>query len=261
MPATPPIKFLQADGHRLEYQYFLAKRAGLPTLVFLHQGLGSLALWRDFPAQLAEQTGCAALVYSRYGYGRSDVIHTARKPDFLVHEGRIVLPEILATLGLDDIVLIGHSDGGTIALAYAGNGHPTRGVVVVAPHVRDEPATQEAIRRHLDAWPSGVLRERMARYHDDVDRMFLSWAKVWPSPDNAGWSIEPMLRHITCPLLAIQGIADDHGTMMQIDQIAALACGPVTLEKWPQCGHDPFRDQPERALAVIAAFVMGPVAR
>ncbi|MSQ20506.1 MAG: alpha/beta hydrolase [Betaproteobacteria bacterium] len=255
MTSTPPIRFLQIDGHRLEYQLFPAKRADLPTLVLLHQGLGSLELWRDFPSQVADQTGCAALVYSRYGYGRSEVIHAARKPDFLVHEGAIVLPELIATLGIDGVILIGHSDGGTAALAYAGKGHRARALVVVAPHIRDEAATQDAIQRHLAAWPTGVLRARMARYHDDVDRMFLAWANVWPTPENAGWTIEPLLPNITCPILAIQGADDDHGTMTQIDQIAALARGPVTLEKWPQCGHDPFRDQPDHALTVITAFV------
>jgi pimeloyl-ACP methyl ester carboxylesterase len=255
MTTAPPINFLQADGHRLEYQFFPAKQAGLPTLVFLHQGLGCLAQWRDFPFRLVDQTGCGALVYSRYGYGRSDVIHEARKPDFLIHEGAVVLPEVLASLGLRDVVLIGHSDGGTAALAYAGKGQPARGLVVAAPHVRDEAITQEAIQRHRAAWPTGVLRERMARYHDDVDRMLHSWAEVWLAPENAGWTIEPLLQNITCPVLAIQGTDDEHGTMMQIERIAALAQGAVTLEQWRQCGHDPFRDQPERALAVIAAFI------
>ncbi len=204
---------------------------------------------------LAANTGCPALVYSRYGYGRSEIIQGPREPGFLVEEGAIVLPEILLTLGIDDVILIGHSDGGTAALSYAGKGLPLRALAVVAPHVCDEPATQAAITRHRDAWPTSLMRERMARYHDDADKMFHSWAELWLSARNAGWSIESMLPNVACPVLAIQGVDDDHGTMMQIDRIKALARGPVTLEKLAACGHDPFRDQPQRMLATLTAFV------
>ncbi len=249
------IQFLHAGDHRLEYQLAPPRRAGLPTLVFLHQGLGCLALWRDFPAHLAERTGCGTLAYSRYGYGRSDIVREPRAPDFLVKEGAVVLPEILRCLQLDDLILIGHSDGGTAALAYAGTGHPARVLIVVAPHVRDESITQEAIARHHGAWAASEMRERLARYHDDADRMFHSWADVWLSAGNAGWSIESLLPNVACPLLAIQGVDDDHGTMMQIERIEALARGPVTLEKIAACGHDPFRDQPAHMLRSLAAFI------
>ncbi|MFM9886694.1 MAG: alpha/beta fold hydrolase [Burkholderiales bacterium] len=252
---SPAIHFLHAGGHRLEYQLLPPSRAGLPTLVFLHQGLGCLALWRDFPSQLADRTGCQTLVYSRYGYGGSETIREPRGIDFLVQEGDIVLTEMLQTLGIDDVILIGHSDGGTAALAFAGKGHRARAVVVVAPHVRDERITRDAISRHRDAWPTSVMRERMIRHHLDADSMFNSWVDVWQSDRNVGWSIEPLLPNITCPLLAIQGLDDDHGTMMQIDRINALANGPVMLEKWQGCGHDPFRDQPERMLATLATFI------
>ena len=251
---SPVIQHLNAGGHRLEYQLIAARQAGLPTLVFLHQGLGCLALWRDFPSRLASRSGCRTLVYSRYGYGGSDTVGEPRESDFLIREGDLVLTEVLQALGIDDVILIGHSDGGTAALAFAGKGHRARAIVVVAPHVRDEAITRAAIARHQDAWPTSVMRERMMRYHLDADCMFNSWVAVWQSDHNAGWSIEDLLPNITCPVLAIQGFDDDHGTMMQIDRIKSLAHGPVVLEKWQECGHDPFRDEPERMLATLATF-------
>ncbi len=252
---SPAIQYLHAGGHRLEYQLLPSGRAGLPTLVLLHQGLGCLASWRDFPSRLASRSGCQTLVYSRYGYGGSDIVREPREADFLVREGDIVLTKILQTLRLNDVILIGHSDGGTVALAFAGKGHRARAIAVVAPHVRDEEITREAIKRHREAWPTSVMRKRMMRHHLDAENMFNSWVDAWQSERNAGWSIEDLLPNITCPLLAIQGFEDDHGTMMQIDRIEALAHSPVTLEKWEGCGHDPFRDQPERVLATLAAFI------
>lgn len=223
--------------------------------MLLHQGLGSATMWRDFPARLAERTGCGVLVYSRYGYGKSDVAGGPRPPDFMVVEGAQVLPEVLAQRALDEVILVGHSDGGTAALVYAAHGHPLRAAIVVAPHVRDEEITWRAIAEQRAQWPQSDLRARLARYHRDPDAMFYSWADVWLSPQVRGWSIEPLLPRIRVPLLAIQGERDSHGTMLQIDNIARLTGGPVRLEKLADCGHDPFRDQPERTLELCAAFV------
>lgn len=247
--------FLEAGGHRLEYRWIEPRAAGLPALVWLHQGLGSVEMWRDFPARVAARTGCGTLLYSRHGHGRSDRLQGPRPSDFMEVEGAVVLPEVLRARRLVDVILVGHSDGGTAALVYAAQALPLRSLVVVAPHVRVEELTLGAIRGQLESWPGSVMRERLGRYHDDADGMFNGWAEVWLRLAQAGWSIEPLLPKITCQVLAIQGEDDTHGTMMQIDRIAALARGSVRLEKWPQCGHDPFREQPERMLDTLAAFV------
>lgn len=250
------VRFAVAGGHRLEYRWIAGDRTkGRPVLVFLHQGLGCVSMWRDAPAQLASRTGCPVLVYSRYGYGRSDVVGEPRPTDFMWIEGRDVLPDLLESLGVHDVILVGHSDGGTAALAYLASGHPARAAVVVAPHVFDEEITWRSIARQREAWGKDPLRGRLARYHADVDRMFQSWAEVWLRPDMRGWNMEPSLRAIRCPILAIQGVDDAHGSMAQIDAIARAAGGPVQLEKLAGCGHDPFREQPETVLALCAAFV------
>jgi pimeloyl-ACP methyl ester carboxylesterase len=245
-----------AGGHRLEYRLLPGGGApGRPVLVFLHQGLGCIGMWRDFPAQVAVRTGCAALVYSRYGYGGSDAVAAPRPTDFMIREGRDVLPELLAALALDDVLLVGHSDGATVALAYLAAGHPARAGIVVAPHVFDEARTLDAIESHAATWGSDGLRERLARYHSGVDTMFRSWVDVWRRPAMRGWTMVPSLANIRCPVLAIQGEGDTHGTMAQIDAIAAASGGPVRLEKLADCGHDPFRDQTARMLELCAAFV------
>ena len=245
-----------AGGHRLEYRLLPGDGTrGRPTLVFLHQGLGCIGMWRDFPAQVVERTGCPALVYSRYGYGGSEVVREPRPTDFMIVEGRDVLPELLVALGLDDVLLVGHSDGATVALAYLAAGHPARAGIVVAPHVFDEARTLDAIVDHAAAWGTDGLRERLGRYHADVDAMFRSWADVWRLPAMRGWTMVPSLAGVRVPLLAIQGEGDTHGTMAQIDAIAQASGGPVRVEKLADCGHDPFRDQAARTLDLCAAFI------
>jgi len=212
-------------------------------------------MWRAVPETLARRTGCAALVYSRAGYGWSDPADEPRRPDFMLDEARTVLPALLAKLGLADVILVGHSDGGTIALAYLASGHRARGAIVAAPHVIDEAITWQAIVAQLAQWPDGTLRARLARHHRDADAMFRSWAGVWLAPDFRGWSIAALLPAITVPLLAIQGFDDPCGTMRQIDEIARRAGGPVEIARLERCGHDPFRDQPERTLALAVGFI------
>jgi pimeloyl-ACP methyl ester carboxylesterase len=249
-------RFVDVGGHRLEYELIAARRDRLPALVFLHQGLGSVSMWREAPSRLAERTGCAALVYSRLGYGWSDPPPAPRSPDFMLSEGRAVLPELLEKLGLSDVILVGHSDGGTIALAYLAAGHRARGAILVAPHVFDEEVTRSAIAQQSAEWSDGALRRRLARHHRDPDAMFRSWAEVWLSPGFRGWTIAPLLPAVTEPLLAIQGFDDTHGTMRQVDRIAELARGPVEVKKLEGCGHDPFRDAPEFVLDLCAYFIV-----
>lgn len=249
-------RFATAGGAQLEYRLLPGDGTpGRPMLVFLHQGLGSISMWRDTPEALAARTGCPALVYSRYGHGGSDVLSRPRRPDFMLVEGRDVLPELLAAVGVDDVILVGHSDGATIVLAYLAAGRPARAAIVVAPHVFDEDATWRSIRAQRDAWGTDGLRERLARHHRDVERMFLAWADVWLSPAMRGWTMVPSLAAIRCPVLAMQGVDDTHGTLAQIDAIAAVSGGEVTLEKIEHCGHDPFREQPDAVLDRCVAFI------
>lgn len=229
--------------------------AGAPTLVFLHEGLGSVSMWREFPARLAEHAGCGLLLYSRLGHGNSDAEKLPRPPDFLLTHGRETLPLLLAALGLDDVVLVGHSDGGTIALAYLAAGHTARGAIVAAPHVIDEPVTWRAIAEARARWSDGKLRVRLARHHRDPAAVFEGWTSQWLAPEFRNWSILPLLREVRVPLLAVQGEDDIYGTMRQIDEIASRAAGSVELAKLEACGHDPFREAPRRMLELCAAFV------
>lgn len=248
--------YVTAGGRRLEYRLLPGDGTpGRPVLVFLHQGLGSAAMWRDTPKRLAERTGCPALVYSRYGYGRSDVLDAPRRPDFMIAEGRDVLPEVLEALDLADVLLVGHSDGATVALAYLSAGHAARAAVVAAPHVFDEEATWRAIEAQAGTWGRDGLRERLARYHRDADAMFRGWADVWLRPEMRGWTMVPGLANIRCPLLAVQGVDDGHGTLAQIDAISQVSGGPVEVRKLPDCGHDPFREKPHEMLALCTAFI------
>lgn len=248
--------FATAGGARLAYRLLPGDGiAGRPTLVFLHQGLGSISMWRDFPARLSARTGCPALVYSRYGHGGSDVLAAPRRTDFMQVEGGRVLPELLGVLGLRDVLLVGHSDGATIALHYLAAGHAARAAVVVAPHVFDEETTWRPIERLRAAWGTDGLRERLAKHHRDAERTFMGWADVWLAPGMRGWTMVPALAAIRCPLLAIQGEDDIYGTFAQIDTVAAASGGPVELAKLAACGHDAFRDQPEAVLERCAGFI------
>jgi pimeloyl-ACP methyl ester carboxylesterase len=248
--------YVIAGGRRLEYRMFPGDgAAGRPVLVFLHEGLGSVAQWRDAPAAVAARTGCPALAYSRHGYGQSDPLTAPRPADFMRTEGREVLPEVLRALGLADVLLVGHSDGATIALEYLAAGHPARAAIVLAPHVLDEAQTWRPIEKLVGTWGRDGLRERLARYHRDPDGAFRGWADVWLSPGMRQWDLLPRLAAIRSPILAIQGEDDVYGSMAHVDGIAAASGGPVTVERLAACGHDPFREQPERTLALCAAFI------
>lgn len=239
-------------GHRLEYQF---TGSGAKTLVFLHEGLGSIAQWRDFPAQVAEATGCRALVYDRYGYGQSDVLTEAKVgPDFMHREAREALPALLAALEVKKPVLVGHSDGASIALIHAGH-HPVQGVAVIAPHVFVEPISVQSIEEARRAFETTDLPARLAKYHRDPVKTFHLWNDAWLAPEFRDWNIEDVLPRIRCPLMAIQGEADQYGTLAQLEAIARQAGGPCELVKLPDCGHSPHRDQPGATLAAITRFV------
>ncbi|PKO59529.1 MAG: alpha/beta hydrolase [Betaproteobacteria bacterium HGW-Betaproteobacteria-19] len=230
-------------------------RDDVPAMVFLHEGLGSVSMWRDFPQKVADATGCEAIVYSRVGYGRSDPATRQREVTYLHEEGLAMLPAFVDALGLEQPFLFGHSDGGSIALLCAGGTDVSpSGVIVVAPHVFVEDVTIEGIRQARTLWDTTDLPAKLAKYHNDADTVFRSWQDIWLNPDFRDWNIEDILPAITAPVLAIQGEDDEYATMEQIDRIAAGA-NDVDLVKLADCRHSPHKDQPQAVIEAVAAFV------
>ncbi|MBU2550445.1 MAG: alpha/beta hydrolase [Proteobacteria bacterium] len=236
--------FLEVGGKRLETVWHGPGPDQAPTLVFLHEGLGCVELWRDFPARLSEAAGCGALVYSRLGYGRSDPCDLPRPVDFMHDEGLTVLPGLLDAAGVRECVLIGHSDGGSIALIYAG-GTPApslRGVITEAAHVFCEELTLRSIREAREAFREGELRRRLEKYHgSNTDCAFWGWNGAWLNPDFKAWNIEAFLPGIRAPLLALQGRDDPYGTPAQIESIVRGAGGGAETVLLPGCGHTPHQ--------------------
>ncbi len=247
-------------GHRLEWAWHGPPPGAAPTLVFLHEGLGSVSLWRDFPERAAAATGFGALVYSRWGYGRSDPVTPPRPLRYMHDEGLVALPELLGALGVRDAVLFGHSDGASIAIVHAGSGAAplVRAVVLLAPHVFAEDLSIESIRRAARSYEeSGDLRARLARHHDDPDGAFWGWNRAWLDPDFRRWNLEEFLPRIRVPVLVVQGADDEYGTVRQLQAIEAGCAGPVRALILERCGHSPHRDQPEKTLEALVAFTRG----
>jgi len=252
------MPFVTAAGRRLEYKRIDADARvskPVPTLVFLHEGLGSITQWRDFPDKVVAATGCPALVYARYGYGQSDVLREPRKPDFMHDEALVALPQVLAALGIAEPILIGHSDGASISLIHAGAGNPVAGVVVEAPHVFVEEHGMAGIVAAKEAFETTELPEKLGKHHRDAAKTFHGWNDVWLSNDFRRWNIEASLPGIRCPVMAIQGADDAYGTFAQLDAIARQVSGPCELVKLPDCGHTPHKEQPEKTLAAVTRFV------
>ena len=244
------------EGQRLEVERIVAPRQGMPTLVFLHEGLGSVALWRDFPVKLAARTGAAALVYSRRGYGKSDRLAAPRKVGYMHYEALVVLPALLRGLGIADPILIGHSDGASIALIHAGSGRgPVRALVLEAPHVFVEDVTVASIQEAKAAYRATDLPDRLARHHDDPDHAFWSWNDIWLDPAFRVWNIEASLPGVRCPVLAIQGADDEYGTLAQLDAVERGVSGPFERLVLANCKHSPHRDQEAATLDAMTRFI------
>jgi pimeloyl-ACP methyl ester carboxylesterase len=238
---------------RVEYQHITGDPQ-LPTLVMLHEGLGSVSMWKDFPQRLAKVTRSSVVAYSRHGYGRSAPLQAARSVEYMHDEALIVLPQFLDALGIVNPILFGHSDGGSIALIHAGgSGRKVAGIVALAPHVFVEEISVTSIAAAKIAYETTDLRERLARYHDDVDGAFWGWNNVWLSPAFRAWNIGLYLPHIQSSVLAMQGAQDEYGTMEQIDRISR-ATPNVELSKLDNCGHSPHRDQPDTVLAEVSKW-------
>jgi pimeloyl-ACP methyl ester carboxylesterase len=226
---------------------------GEPALVFLHEGLGSVALWRDFPARLAQATGRRALLYSRAGHGHSPLPDADRAPRFMHDEALDVLPGLLEEAGIREPILVGHSDGASIALIHASR-HPVSGLVLLAPHVFVEDISVASIAEARDTFESTDLRDRMARYHDDPERTFRLWNDVWLAPEFRDWNIEDVLPGVTAPALLIQGEHDQYGTLAQVEAVRRGVSGPAELVIL-DCRHAPHLEAPEETLAAAARFV------
>jgi pimeloyl-ACP methyl ester carboxylesterase len=249
------ISTVEAGGHRLEVERISVASAGRPLLVLLHEGLGSVAMWRDFPGRLAHAANCDAIVYSRAGYGASDPAALPRPLTYMHDEARVVLPQLLDRLGIARPLLVGHSDGASIALIHAGAGiRPVQAVVAMAPHVMVEDLSIASIEAARVAYETTDLRDRLSRYHRDVDNAFRGWNGAWLDPGFRAWNIESHLPGIRCPVLAIQGEDDEYGTMEQVRRIAAAVPDTEVLAL-SDCRHSPHRDQPDAVIDAITRFV------
>jgi pimeloyl-ACP methyl ester carboxylesterase len=243
------------DGRRLETLRIPALRAELPAIVMLHEGLGSVSHWKDFPLWLAEQTGAEVFVYSRHGHGNSQALDAPRPVSYMHYEAQIVLPEILRLAEIKRPVLLGHSDGASIAIIYAGT-FPERlaGIVLEAPHVFVEDITVQSITQAKVLYETTDLAAKLGRYHANPDSLFWGWNNIWLDPEFRDWNIEAYLDKIRCPVLVLQGAQDEYGTIRQIDAIRAR----VPSAEWmilENCKHAPHRDQPDLVLQQIGAFL------
>ena len=246
---------------RLEHRWVARERADRPLIVFLHEGLGSVSMWRDAPDRICAAAGARGLVWSRPGYGGSTPRADGERwqPDFMHRQAHEVLPAFLEAVGVDAQAqppwLLGHSDGGSIALLHAAR-FPQRvaGLVVLAPHILVEDLSIASIERARAAYATTDLRQRLARHHADPDSAFRGWNDIWLDPAFRAWSIESELPAITCPVLAVQGLDDEYGTLEQIRGIARRLPRTELLEL-PACGHSPHRDQPEALERAVAGFL------
>jgi len=256
------MDFLTVQSRRIEFVRLKANKTdknantNTPTIVMLHEGLGSIAMWRDFPQQVADATGCEVLLYSRYGYGKSDPIEKSHTADFMHKEALESLPDLLDQLNIRKPILFGHSDGGSIALIHAGGARcDLTGVIVLAPHVLVETLSITSIAAAKEAYLNSNLFEKLSKYHDNVDSAFWGWNDIWLHSEFLNWNIEEYLSTIVCPVLAIQGIDDEYGTMEQVD-IISRKVKDVELLKLPQCRHSPHNDQLQAVLKAVATFVL-----
>ncbi len=251
-----PRSTASIGGVDLEYALVNGDRSK-PTLVFLHEGLGSISTWRDFPSNVCARTNSPGLMYSRYGNGFSTVLDRARRPEYMHEEALQALPALLDALRIESTVLIGHSDGASIALLYAAE-YPrgVAGLVLEAPHVFVEEISVRSIAAIRSQYEYGPLRDRLARHHSNADSTFYGWNDVWLSPEFTSWNIEPAVNRITAPMLLLQGRDDEYGTLRQVDAIVRRHRGADSLVL-AKCGHTPHRDRAAFVEATIAHWIVG----
>ncbi len=249
--------FLDLPPLRLEYRMIGPRPDAAPTIVMLHEGLGSAGLWGEFPDKIAAATGAGVFAYSRAGYGKSTGAKLPRTTAFMDEEAREVLPRVLTAIGFRRGILLGHSDGASIATIYAGSveDHRVRGVVLIAPHFFTEEMGLAEIRRARKSFDSGALRERLKPYHADVDTAFRSWNEPWLHPDFQKWDITEALGYIRVPILIVQGENDQYGTLKQVETAREECFCPVEAVVLPGIRHIPYREAPERTVDAVAEFV------
>ena len=257
MPPASEPKYFALPGGRLEYAWTGVAAPGPRALVFLHHALGSVTTWRDFPQRLADATGLPAFNYSRLGHGKSDPADPDRALDYLDHEAFAVLPRILDRARIAEPILVGHSDGATIALLHASmTGSPSRAIVVEAPHIFVEDRTVAGIEAAVIEYQTTKLREKLMRHHGaNTDDVFKAWADTWRKPAFRTWNCEHRLPAIRCPTLLVQGIDDEYGTPLQIERIRDHVSGPVEMALIPACGHFPHQEKADETLAVMTRFI------
>lgn len=250
--------FLPVLGQQLEYRWLGPGPDAAPTVVFLHEGLGSAALWRDLPDRVAAETGCGVVQYSRHGYGGS-----SRKPHpwpetYLREEAKIWLPRVVDALGINNAILVGHSDGGSIAAIAAGlrSVRQLRGVALLAPHVMAEPATLAGVRGAIEAFEKARLRDHLRRYHgDNTDDVFWGWALAWERLCAEDWDERPLLGNVAVPVLVVQGDDDEYGSAEQYRSIEAMVPGGAEIHVLDQCRHLLYRDRPAELTSALCDFV------
>jgi pimeloyl-ACP methyl ester carboxylesterase len=242
-------------GKRVETVRIEVAHSRLPTIVLLHEGLGSVAHWKDFPSQLAEETGASVFVYSRHGHGNSDPLGEPRSPSYMHHEAQIVLPEILDKAGIKRPLLLGHSDGASIAILYAGMFPATpAGLILEAPHLFVEDVTVSSIAHARVLYTETDLPQKLGRYHSHVDSLFWGWNNIWLDARFRTWNIESFLDSIRCPVLVLQGAQDEYGTAAQIEAIRRRVASASAII-FDNCKHAPHRDQCELTLSAINQFL------
>lgn len=259
MTVATEANIADISGAAIEYRLIAALDPSRPTLVFLHEGLGCTALWKDFPDQLCQMTGCAGLIYSRLGYGRSGRCGLPRPLDYMQQEATKMLPQILAHFKLDDFILIGHSDGASISLVYAGADNirtpQPRAVVAMAPHVFCEDISVQGIRLAKQAYDQADLKTKLERFHGmNTEIAFRGWNDAWLDPAFHHWNIESFLPAIFVPVLVIQGREDNYGTMAQVHAIEKAVGGPFKKLLLDECGHNPWSEKRDIVLPSIARF-------
>lgn len=245
-----------AGGKALEYACFGPAPDQAPTIVMLHEGLGCVALWRDFPQELAEATGLGVFVYSRAGYGGSEAADLPRPLDYMSLEALEVLPQVLDAFGFQSGVLLGHSDGASISAIYAGsvNDYRVRGLVLIAPHFFTEEVGLTAIEQARESFANSDMKARLGKYHSDPEHSFRGWNDAWLHPDFKQWHIADVIDYFRIPTLAIQGREDQYGTLAQIEEIETRSYAPVDTVILDDCRHSPHIDQPQAVIDAVAQF-------
>jgi pimeloyl-ACP methyl ester carboxylesterase len=235
--------YIYINGFKIEIKV-ISHKFNLEPIIFLHEGLGSIALWKDFPLRVAKATGRDIILYSRIGMGKSSPIKENRKLSYMHDEAKIYLPQIIKYLNLPEVILFGHSDGASIALIYAGSGFKVKSLILEAPHVFVEDISIKGIKIAKKAWNNNNLKDKLSKYHEDVEGAFNGWCNVWLSKNFKNWNIEDYLKSITVPIQLIQGSNDEYGSLKQLDSIEKHVSGRTYRHEIEGCGHSPHSQYP-----------------